>query len=134
MNSFEKYEDFFPKKVDRCPCGLLAVKHCFENDEYSLDEIFESVKSFDYGEPLSFSEIFCTKVGNEKEDCLIFCVEYLRIILISKRKFKRTTEDYKNALVILIFIKWYCRGCIKKYMRQLFSYFYFVSFDLYSCI
>ena len=93
MNSFEKYEDFFPKKVYRCPCVLPAVKHCFKNDEYSLCEILESDKSFDYGERLPFSEIFCTKVGNEKEDCLIVCVEHLRIILISKGKFKCTTED-----------------------------------------
>ena len=128
MNSFKKYEDFFPKKVYRCPCVLPAIKHCFENDEYSLGEILESVYSFDYGELLPFSEIFCTKVGNEKEDCLIVCVEYLRIILISKRKFKCTTKDYKNALVIPIFNEWYCRGCVKKYMRQLFSYFYFVNF------
>ena len=45
MNSFEKYEDFFPK-VYRCPCVLPAVKHCFENDKHSLGEILESVKSF----------------------------------------------------------------------------------------
>ena len=134
MNSFEKYEDFFPKKVYRCPCVLPAVKHCFKNDEYSLCEILESDKSFDYGERLPFSEIFCTKVGNEKEDCLIVCIEHLRIILISKRKFKRTTEDYENGLVIPIFDEPYCRGCVKKYMRQLFSYFYFVNFDLQSCI
>ena len=47
MNSFEKYEDFFPKKVYRCPCVLPAVKHCFENGEQSLGEILESVKFFD---------------------------------------------------------------------------------------
>ena len=56
MNSFEKYEDFFPKKVYRCPCVLSAVKDCFENSEHSLGEILESVKSFDYGELLPFSE------------------------------------------------------------------------------
>ena len=42
MNSFEKYEDFFPKKVYRCPCVLPAVKHCFKNDEYSLCEILDA--------------------------------------------------------------------------------------------
>ena len=99
-----------------------------------MANILESVKSFDYDDPLPFSETFCTKVGNEKEDCLIVCVEHLRIILISKRKFKCTTEDCKNTLMIPIFDEWYCRGCVKKYMRQLFSYFYFVNFDLQSCI
>ena len=95
-----------------------------------MADILESVKSFDYGDPLPFSGIFCTKVGNEKEDCLIVCVEDLRIILISKRKFKCTTEDYKNTLAIPIFDGRYCTGCAKKYMRQLFSYFHFVNFDL----
>ena len=71
-----------PKKFCRCTCVLPAVKHCFENDKYSLGEILESVKSFDYGELLPFSQIFCTKVGNEKEDCLIVCIEHLRINLI----------------------------------------------------
>ena len=56
MNSFEKYEDFSPKKVYRCPCVLSAVKDCFENSEHLLGEILESVKSFDYGELLPFSE------------------------------------------------------------------------------
>ena len=106
MNLFEKYEDFFPKDVYRCPRVLPDVKHCFENGEHPLGEILE------------------------KEDLLIVCVEHLRMILISKRKFKCTTEDYKNAFVIPIFSTWYCRGCVKKYMRQLFSYFYFVNFDL----
>ena len=73
---------FSPKKVYRCPCVLPAVEHCFENDEHSLGEILEFFKSFDYGEPLLSSEIFCTKVGNEEEDCLIVCSIYLRIILI----------------------------------------------------
>ena len=67
INTFEKYEDFFPKKVYRCPCVLSAVKHCFENGERSLGEILESLKSFDYSEPFLSSEIFCTNVGNEKE-------------------------------------------------------------------
>ena len=58
MNTFEKYEDFFTKKVYRCPCVLSVVKHCFENDEHSLGEILESVKYFDYGELLLSSEIF----------------------------------------------------------------------------
>ena len=130
MNSFEKYEDFFPIKIYRCPCVLSAVKHCFENGEHSLREILESVKSFDYGEPLHFSEIFCTKVGNKKEDCLIACIEHLRIVLISKRKIKCTTEDCENTLVIPIFEERYCRGCVKKYMRQMYWYFYFVNFNL----
>ena len=47
MNSFEEYEDFFPKKVYRCPCVLPAVKHCFENGKQSLGEILESVKFVD---------------------------------------------------------------------------------------
>ena len=130
MNSFEKYEDFFPKKVYRCPCVLSAVKHCFENGEHSLGEILESVKSFDYSEPLPFSEIFGTKVGKEKEDCLIVCIEHLRIILISKRNFKCMSEDCENTLLVPIFDERYCRGCVKKCMRQLFSYFCFVNFDL----
>ena len=67
MNSFEKYEDFFPKKVYRCPCVLSAVKHCFENGKLSLGEIFESVISFDYGEPLPFSEIFLLKLEMKKK-------------------------------------------------------------------
>ena len=82
MNSFEKYKDFFPKKVYECPYVLSAVERCFENCKHSLGEILESVKSFDYGDPLPFSEIFCTKVGNKKKDCLIVCIEHLRIIVI----------------------------------------------------
>ena len=34
-NSFETYEDFFPKKVYGCPCVLNAVEQCFENAEHS---------------------------------------------------------------------------------------------------
>ena len=121
---------FSPKKVYKCPCVLSAFKYCFENGELSFGEILELVKSFDYGEPLLSSEIFCTKVGNKKEDCLIVCVEHSRIILISKRKFKCTTKDYKNALVIPILGEWYCRGYLKKYIRQMYWYSYFANLDL----
>ena len=129
MNSFEK-QDFFPKKVYRCPCVLSAVKHCFENGKHSLGEILKLIKSFDYGEPLLFSEIFCTKAGNEKEDCLIVCIKHLRIILILKKKIKCTTEGCENTLVIQIFEELYYRGCVKKYMRQMYWYFYLVNFNL----
>ena len=36
MNSFEKYEDFFPKNVYRSPCVLSAVEKCFENGNILL--------------------------------------------------------------------------------------------------
>ena len=75
---------FSQKNFYRCPCVLSAVERCFENGKYSLGEILESVKSFDYGDLLPFSEIFCTKVGNIKKDCcLIVCMKHLRIIVIS---------------------------------------------------
>ena len=64
-----------------------------------MANILESVKFFDYGDPLALSEIFCTKVGNEKEDCLIACAEHLRIILISKRKFKYACRYLTNGIV-----------------------------------
>ena len=35
MNSFEKYEDFFPKKGYGSPCVLTTVEQCFENGEHS---------------------------------------------------------------------------------------------------
>ena len=63
----------------------VRVFYLLLNNVFKMANILESVKSFDYGDPLPFSEIFCTKVGNEK-NCLIVCVEHLRIILISKRK------------------------------------------------
>ena len=63
-----------------------------------MANILESVKSFEYGDPLPLSEIFCTKVENEKEDCLIVCAEHLRIILISKRKFKYPCRYLTNGI------------------------------------
>ena len=40
MNSFTKYEFFFPKKICRCPCIMNPAKQSFQSGEHSLADIF----------------------------------------------------------------------------------------------
>ena len=82
----EKYKVFF-KKIDKDSGKIkeLDKQTLFLNIYYfwCLYHFF----SLYYIWKETFSEIFCTKVGNKEEYWLIVCIEHLSFILISEKKF-----------------------------------------------
>ena len=123
-----KYETIFPKKVYRCSCLLNTVDECFQSGECSLIKILDSIMCYDFYLPILLEQIFCTRVGENKEGSLIVCREHLIVILLSKKKYSCTsTED--GRLEVPALQGRFCRGCIMKCMREMFSYFYSVDFN-----
>ena len=80
-----KYETIFPKKVYRCSCLLNTVDECFQSGECSLIKILDSIMCYDFYLPILLEQIFCTRVGENKEGSLIVCREHLIVILLSKK-------------------------------------------------
>ena len=135
MNStLQKYEFFSPRKVYHCACLLQPVEESFDAGEHSFVDILFYVKNFDFAgrnyELLS-DKIFCTRVGEEKKDCLFVCEKHLAIDLLATRKIICTSTEKENTAIVTYDNKKevYCEGCIKHYMRLMYSYFYFVDFD-----
>lgn len=105
------------------------IDQCFGSDNHSFPDILDSIRFSEFDLPLFSEQAFCTKVSEKKENCLIVCREHLIVILIATRKILCTSND-ENTLVISSIQERYCMGCIKRYMRQMFSYFYFIDFEL----
>ena len=130
-SSYEKYEFFFPKKVYRCSCLLRPVQESFDHGDHSLSDIIYFIKNFEFDLSLLCDQIYCTKVGEKKENCLILCETHLIILLLAKTKFLCTATDEEKLLKISYDkVKFFCKGCVKQYMRKMYSYFFHVDFDL----
>ena len=126
MNSINKYSSFFPRKVYRCPpCLLNPIKKISNaGRKYNLTEIICFVQAFNYKISLLSDKIFCTKVGDCKEDCLIICKQHLIVVLLALKKFRCMT-DSEDDFKISEAKESFCSGCIRTYMRRMTSYFYF---------
>ena len=99
MNSFAKYEFFFPKKVYCCFYILNPVEQSFQSGEHSLADILYSIINFEYNLSLLSGNIFCTKVGEKRKDCLIICQAHLAIVLLLSRKFLCTSDDEETVRI-----------------------------------
>ena len=130
MNSkFEKFEFLFPKRVYRCPCFQAAIEQCFNNEDYSIADISCYLKDIDSKNVLS-TRIFSTRVGENKEHCLFTCEQHLKTVLLAAEKNVCTSPENDDTVSFEYSYKKevYCKGCLKQYMRLLYSYFYFVEF------
>ena len=130
MNSFTKYEFFFPKKIYCCPCIMNPAEQSFQSGEHSLADIFIWSGTLNTIF-LCYAKIFFAQKLEKKEDCLIISQANLAIVLLSTRKFLCTSDD-EDTVRIRSNQKEevFGRGCVKQYMRQRYSYFYFVNFEL----
>lgn len=80
MNLFANYQYFFPKKVCRCPCILLAIEQYFDSGDYSLADILQNQLKI-------MNLIFSTRVGDAKENSLIVCANHLIVVLLATRRY-----------------------------------------------
>ena len=130
MNSkIEKYEFLFPKRVYRCSWLHAAIEECFVNDKCSIGDIACYLKDIDFKNVLS-TRIFSTRVGKNKEHCLFTCEQHLKTVLLAAEKNVCTSPENDDTVSFEYSYKKevYCKGCLKQYMRLLYSYFYFVEF------
>ena len=52
-------------------------------------------------------------------------------IFLVKRKFLCTANDEEKLVKISYDkVEFFCKGCVKQYMRNMYSYFFYVDLDL----
>ena len=128
MNS--KFEFLFPKLVYRCSCLQAAIEECFVDRERSFADIAYYLTAFDSRNVLS-KRIFATTVGENKEHCLFTCESHLKTVLLAvDKKMCLASENDDNTICVEYgnVKEFYCKDCVKQYMRLLYSYFYFFEF------
>ena len=86
----EKYSNFFPSKVYRCPCLLAIVDDCFENDFNSFIEIHDEIQNF----TLNNSDI--GKV------VAIKCGEQLKTVFLFVKNIYPLSFSQRNKLIVLM--------------------------------
>ena len=130
----EKYSNFFPTKVYRCPCLMEIVKDCYENDMNSFVEIHHEIWNFVLNNS-EIGKVFAIKCGEEKKDCIFVCEKHLTIIIFAKKQFNCTDDpSFDNVTIFYNEDKstckgeTYCKGCIKHYLKDSIRYFYFKEF------
>ena len=131
MNSkMQKFDFLFPKRVYRCPCLQAAIDECFDDGERSFADIVCFLTTIDSRNVLS-KRIFATTVSENKEHCLFTCETHVKTILLAvdKNMCLASSETDDTICVEYGDVKeFYCKDCVKKYLRLLYSYFYFADF------
>ena len=130
----EKHSNFFPLKVYRCPCLLSVIEDCYQNDLNSYVELHDEVWDFVLDKS-DIGKVFAVKCGEKLKDCIFCCEKYLSIIILGKKKFNCTDDQFFDNLTLyynesneICNAKTFCKGCIKHYLRESICYFYFKEF------
>ena len=133
MLNRQKHGNFFPEKVYRCPCLMQVIDECFENEQNLFAEIHDEVVSFVLERGLP--KVYALKCGEELKDCIFSCEKHASIMVLGKKKIDCTADFSFESLTIYfnedkdkLVGKTFCKGCVKKYLRDSISYFYFKEF------
>ena len=82
----ERYKNFIPRKVYRCPCLMHIINLIYDADIHSLLMILEIIsKSY-----MNSTQVFCLRV-EEKTSCIIICQSHLILTLLSETKYESTS-------------------------------------------
>ena len=125
-----KYEYFFPKKVYRCACLGKVISSCFQHGIYALSDIIDKIKETECTET---RKIFCVKCGQHDENVVFSCADHMSVLVIVAMRYKCTELPNETNITVSIFDsghQTYCRGCIRKCLREMYYYYHFLNFDL----
>ena len=125
----QKYEYFFPRKVYQCPCLGAVITSCLHDGIYSLADICDEITQTDCTES---QKVYCTKCGNDKQSVVFSCGQHMAMIILAVKRYDCTVSPNKGSVTIEFYdeSKTYCRGCIKKYLQEMYYYYHFLHFDL----
>ena len=129
----QKHANFFPEKVYRCPCLIDIIDDCHLNEQNSLVELHDEV--FTHVLERGISKVYVVKCGKKLKNCIFCCSDHLSVMILGKKKYDCTAEITFENLTIYYnedkqncIGKTFCKGCIKKYLRESIDYFYFKEF------
>ena len=128
----EKFEYFFPSKVYWCVCVADVVQKYLEEEKFSLVDIVDEINEHSFFNT-DKNKVFSIKCGEENKDAILICENHLAVALFAKKKFwcteaaslTNTTITYNGGKE-----ETFCKGCIKHYLKTMYSYFYFHDFTL----
>ena len=129
----QKHGNFFPEKVYRCSCVIDVIDDCHLNELDSFPELHDEV--FRYVLERGLPKVYALKCGEELKDRIFCCSDHLSVMILGKKKYDCTAEITFENLTIYYnedkqncIGKTFCKGCIKKYLRESIGYFYFKEF------
>ena len=131
MNNREKWSNFKPHFVYRCPCLGEVIEKTFLKDFKSFLQIHDEVFTFvlEHG----IHRVFTTKCGENLKDCILCCEEHAGIMVFALKKFDCTAQPSFETLRLQINPedpeKTFCKYCVKNYLRKTFSYFKCLEFN-----
>ena len=132
MSVRSKNEYFFPSKVFRCACLGEIIKNCLNEGIYAMVDIADEIQKCSF-ENEGQNKVFIVKVGEKSKDCIFTCEKHLSIIIFAKRNFV-CTDIPNEANVTITYTcgkqETYCTGCIRHYLKLMYTYFYYLDFDL----
>lgn len=129
----QKHGNFFPEKVYRCPCLIDIIDDCHLNELNSFLELHDEV--FTHVLERGLKKVYALKCGEGLKNCIFCCSDHLSIMVLGKKKYNCNAEiSFENLTIYYNENKQncigetFCKGCIKKYLRESIGYFYFKEF------
>ena len=120
----ERYENFIPRKVYRCPCLVHIVNEIYNTNIGSYLLILETTSKFT---SIGAEQVFSLRVKN-KASCMLVCRAHFMLTLLSETKYKCTSQSDNDFLVISL-QKRYCKSCIRHYFENMCKIYPFKVFD-----
>ena len=126
---FQKYKNFFPQKVYRCSCLDTVIVSCLVDGIYSLADICDKISKTNC---TPSQKLYCAKCGDNKQDVIFSCADHMAMIIIAVKRYDCTKSPDKSTASIYFYdeTKTYCRGCVKKYLEEMYYYYRHTNFDL----
>ena len=118
----QKYGNFIPRKVYRCPCLTYFVNQIHDANIRSYQLILDATsKSY-----LAEEQVFSLRIEN-KTSCMLLGQAHLILTLLSETKFECTSQSDSDFLILALQIR-YCKSCIKHYCENMCEMFSFKNF------
>ena len=126
---FQKYKNFFPQKVYRCSCLDTVIVSCLVDGIYSLADFCDKISKTNF---TPSQKLYCAKCGDNKQDVIFSCADHMAMIIIAVKRYDCTKSPDKSTASIYFYdeTKTYCRGCVKKYLQEMYYYYRHINFDL----
>ena len=121
--SNQRYKNFIPKKVYRCPYLMDIANFIHDANICSYLMIVDAVSKSCLAEEQDFS----LQVEN-KTSCMLLCQAHLILTLLSETEYECTSQSDRNFLILSLQRR-YCKSCIKHYCENMCDAFPLKIFD-----
>ena len=109
----QKYVNFIPRKVYRCPCWTYVVNQIHDANICSYQLILDAIAKSGLAE----EKVFSLRVEN-KTSCMLLCQVHLILTLLPKTKLECTSQSDSDFLNLALQRR-YCKSCLKHYCENM---------------